>query len=183
MDERNTELASKNLINPLLMLLKTLVEKAKSQKELPFIQEEETNVWVKPFIQFYRQEILLFHKKELKFDEERQVQKELEIDTMEIDGKLLTNYSFIDSKADAMVQVSDYVVSIIRKYIMFLDRTEPEVEIDIKSFDKIQMRNFNLLNSILKYSSDYNPLYLHLVICLHTYKKIMKYLNEYGNTH
>lgn len=183
MDERNTELASKNLINPLLMLLKTLVEKAKSQKELPFIQEEETNVWVKPFIQFYRQEILLFHKKELKFDEERQVQKELEIDTMEIDGKLLTNYSFIDSKADAMVQVSDYVVSIIRKYIMFLDRTEPEVETDIKSFDKIQMRNFNLLNSILKYSSDYNPLYLHLVICLHTYKKFMKYLNEYGNTH
>ena len=183
MDERNTELASKNLINPLLMLLKTLVEKAKSQKELPFIQEEETNVWVKPFIQFYRQEILLFHKKELKFDEERQGQKELEIDTMEIDGKLLTNYSFIDSKADAMVQVSDYVVSIIRKYIMFLDRTEPEVETDIKSFDKIQMRNFNLLNSILKYSSDYNPLYLHLVVCLHTYKKFMKYLNEYGNTH
>ena len=111
------------------------------------------------------------------------MQKELEIDTMEIDGKLLTNYSFIDSKADAMVQVSDYVVSIIRKYIMFLDRTEPEVETDIKSFDKIQMRNFNLLNSILKYSSDYNPLYLHLVVCLHTYKKFMKYLNEYGNTH
>ena len=132
MDERNTELASKNLIKPLLMLLKTLVKKAKSQKDLPFIQEEETNVWVKHFIQFYRQEILLFHKKELKFDEERQVQKELEIDTIEIDGKLLTNYSFIDSKADAMVQVSDYVVSIIRKYIMFLDRTEPEVETDIK---------------------------------------------------
>lgn len=183
MDERNTELASKNLINPLLMLLKTLVEKAKSQKELPFIQEEETNVWVKPFIQFYRQEILLFHKKELKFDEERQVQKELEIDTMEIDGKHLTNYSFIDSKTDAMVQVSDYVVSIIRKYIMFLDRTGPEVETDIKSFDEIQMRNFYLLNSILKDSLDYNPLYLNFTVCLHTYRKFMKYINEYGNTH
>ena len=45
------------------MLLKILVEKAKSQKELPFIQKEEANVWVKPFIQFYRQEILQFQKK------------------------------------------------------------------------------------------------------------------------
>ena len=34
------------------MLLKTLVEKAKSQKELPFIQEEETNVWVNPLFSF-----------------------------------------------------------------------------------------------------------------------------------
>ena len=181
-DKRNTELASQRLTKLLLVSLKLLVEKAKSQKELPFIQEE-TNVWVKPFIQFYRQEILLFHKKELKFDEERQVQKELEIDTMEIEGKLLTNYSFIDSKADAMVQVSDYVVSIIRKYIMFLDRTEPEVETDIKSFDDIQMRNFNLLNSILKDSLDYNPLYLNFTVCLHTYRKFMKYINECGNTH
>ena len=182
MDERNTELASKSLINPLLVLLKALADKAKSHQDLPFIQEE-TNVWVKPFIQFYIQEIIQFHKKELKFDEERQVQKELEIDTMEIDGKLLANYSFIDSKTDAMVQVSDYVVSIIRKYIMFLDRTEPEVETDIKSFDEIQMRNFNLLNSILKDSLDYNPLYLNFTVCLHTYRKFMKYINEYGNIH
>ena len=71
MDERNTELASKSLINPLLVLLKALADKAKSQQDLPFIQEEETNVWVKPFIQFYVQEIIQFHKKELKFDEER----------------------------------------------------------------------------------------------------------------
>lgn len=182
-DKRNTELASKRLINPLLMLLKILVEKAKSQKELPFIQKEEANVWVKPFIQFYRQEILQFQKKELRFDEEKQVQKELEKDAIKIDGKLLDNYSFIDSKADAMVQVSDYVVSIIRKYIIFLDKTEPEVENDIKSFDKIQMRNFNLLNSILKDSLDYNPLFLNFTVCLHTYRKFMKYINEYGNNH
>ena len=181
--KRITELASKRLTNPLLVSLKLLVDKAKSQQALPLIQEEETNVWVKPFIQFYKHEIIQFHKKELKFDEEKQVQKELKIDTMKIDGKFLVHYSFIDSQTDAMVQVSDYVVSIIRKYIMFLDRTEPEVETDIKSFDKIQMRNFNLLNSILKDSLDYNPLYLHLVGCLHTHKKFMKYLNEYGNTH
>lgn len=182
-DERNTELLSKGLIKPLLMLLKTLIVKAKSQKELSFIQKEETNVWVKPFIQFYRQEIFQFHKKKLIFDEEKQVQKELEENIMEIAGKSLTNYSFIDSKTDAMVQVSDYVVSIIRKYIMFLDRTELEVETDIKSFDEIQMRNFNLLNSILKDSLDYNLLYLNFTLCLYTYRKFMKYINEYGNNH
>ena len=180
-DERVCELASKCLINPLLMSLKTLVDAAKEQKDLPFIQEEETDVWVKPFIQFYRQEILQFHKKKLRFDEEKQVQMELEKEDLKIDGKLLTNYSFVDSKTDAMIQVCDYVVSIIRKYIIFLDRTEPEVEADIMAFDEAQMKNYKLLNFVLKKSLDYNPMYLNFIVCLHTYKKFMKYITEYGN--
>ncbi|CAG9929790.1 DUF3800 domain-containing protein [Bacteroides ovatus] len=180
-DELVNELESKCLFNPLLMLLRIFIDVAKKQKELPFIQEEETNVWVKPFIQFYRQEIIQFHKKKLKFDEERQVQKELGKEVLEINGKPLTNYIFIDSKTDAMIQVCDYVVSIIKKYVMFLDRTESEVEADIKAFDEIQMRNYNLLNSILKDSLDYNPLYFNFTICWYTYKKFMKYINEYGN--
>lgn len=180
-DERVIELASKGLINPLLMLLKEYIETAKRQKTLPFIQEEETNIWVKPFIQFYRQEIIQFHKKGLRFDEEKQVQRELGKETLEINGRPLTNYNFIDSNTDAMIQVSDYVVSIIRKYIMFLDRTEPEVEADITVFNEMQMKNFKLLNSVLKDSLDYNPLFFNFTICLYTYKKFMKYINEYGN--
>ena len=36
-------------------------------------------------------------------------------ENLEINRELLTNYSFIDSKENAMIQVSDYVVSIIKK--------------------------------------------------------------------
>ena len=162
------------------MLLKKLICTAKRQKELTFIQEEETGIWVESFIQFYRQEIIKFHRKDLIFDEERQVQNTLKKENLEINKGLLTNYSFIDSKENAMIQVSDYVVSIIKKYIMFLDRTELEIEQDIKNFDDIQKRNYVLLNTVLKDSSDYNPLFLNFTVCLYTYKKIMKYIKEYS---
>lgn len=180
-DEQVRELASKGLFKPLLILLRSFIDAAKRQPDLLFIQEEETNVWVKPFIQFYRQEIIQFHKKRLIFDEEKQVQKELEEDILEINGKPLANYCFIDSRKDAMIQVCDYVVSIIRKYIIFLDRTEQEVEADIKAFDELQMKNYNLFNSVLKDSLDYNPLYLNFTVSFYTYNKFMKYLNKYGN--
>lgn len=179
-DDQIQELASKQIVKPMLMLLKTLFVKAKSQKDLPFIQEEETHVWVKPFVQFYRQEIIQFAKKQLVFDEEKQVQKILGEEEIVIDGQTILNYSFKDSTDNAMIQVSDYVVSIVRKYIMFLDRTQPEVEADIAEFDETQMSNFNLMNSILKESLDYNPLFFNFTICLHTYKKFMDYIAEYG---
>lgn len=180
MDEHIQELASKLLVNPLLMLLKTLFVKAKSQKYLPFIQDEETHVWVKPFVQFYRQEIIQFSKKHLVFDEEKQVQRILREEDIETDGQSVSNYVFKDSAKDAMIQVSDYVVSIVRKYIMFLDRTQPEVEADIAAFDENQLSNFKLMNSILKDSRDFNPLYFNFIVCINTYKKFQKYIAEYG---
>lgn len=180
-DEHINELALKHVINPLLMLLKQLICKAKIQKELTFIQDEEAGIWVESFIQFYRQEIIKFHKKDLIFDEERQVQNTLKKENLEINGELLTNYSFIDSKTNAMIQVSDYVVSIIKKYIMFLDRTELEIEQDIKNFDYIQKRNYVLLNSVLKDSLDYNPLYFNFIVSWYTYGNFIKYIIEYGH--
>lgn len=179
-DEQINELALKHVINPLLMLLKKLICTAKRQKELTFIQEEETGIWVESFIQFYRQEIIKFHRKDLIFDEESQVQDMLKKENLEINGELLTNYSFIDSKKNAMIQVSDYVVSIIKKYIVFLDRKELEIEQDIKNFDDIQKRNYVLLNTVLKDSLDYNPLFLNFTVCWYTYKKFMKYIKEYS---
>lgn len=179
-EEQIKESASKYLTNPLLMLLKTLICTAKKQKKLTFIQEEETGIWVESFIQFYRQEIIKFHRKDLIFDEESQVQDMLKKENLEINGELLTNYSFIDSKKNAMIQVSDYVVSIIKKYIVFLDRKELEIEQDIKNFDDIQKRNYVLLNTVLKDSLDYNPLFLNFTVCWYTYKKFMKYIKEYS---
>jgi len=179
-DEQIYELALKHVINPLLILLKKLICTAKRQKELTFIQEEETGIWVESFIQFYRQEIIKFHRKDLIFDEESQVQDMLKKENLEINGELLTNYSFIDSKKNAMIQVSDYVVSMIKKYIMFLDRTELEIEQDIKNFNDIQKRNYILLNTVLKASLNYNPLYLNFTVCLYTCNKFMKYIKEYS---
>lgn len=164
---------------PHVMKLKECLENAKKQERLIFIQDEETHVWVSNFVQFYRQEIIQFNNKSLIFDEEKQVQNLLAAESLEINGAELCNYSFLDSMSNALIQVSDYVVSILRKYFIFLDRPQNEIENDISTFNEIQAENFKLLNQVLKDSLHYNPLFLHFVASIHLFKKVHKYM-KYG---
>lgn len=164
---------------PLQVLMKR-IDDAKQQDELPFIQEEDSHIWVKRFIQFYRHEILKFCKKTLIFDEEKQVHKELDEVEIEIERNTMKNYSFIDSSSNAMIQISDYVVSIIRKYVTFLDRQPEEIESVINNLDESQRRNFILLNKVLRKSNDYNPIFTHFVSSTNIYYLYTKYMNEYG---
>ena len=164
----------------MLVFRESCLKKTKKEKELFFIQNETTHEWVGNFVQFYRQQILSFPKKTLVFDEEKQVMSQIAEEDIIIDGKAPDNYSFKESGSDAMIQVSDYVVSILRKYMIFLDRLEPEVDADIQNFDENQMNNYKLLNRILADSMNYNPLFVYFVACQHTVGKYHKYIQEYG---
>lgn len=172
--------AKRLMINPLLLVLKSCIEKAKEQKKLTFIQEETAHEWVGEFEQFYKQQILSFPKKTLVIDEEKQVMNQIAEEGIIIDGKAPDNYSFKESGSDAMIQVCDYVVSILRKYMIFLDRLEPEVDTDIQKFDDNQMNNYKLLNRILADSLDYNPLFVHFIASQHTIAKYYMYMKKYG---
>ena len=180
MDKQIEEDATHCMMNPVLYYLKTLFEKAKKQKSLTFIQDEKANVWVGEFAQFYKHEIFSFPYKTLVFDEEKQVQEFLLKEEYECNGVKLSNYSFEESSSNPMIQVSDYVVSILRKYVIFLDRKQNEVEADINIFDTVQMDNFKLFNKILKASVEYNPVFFHYTVSVHTKNKFDKYMNEYG---
>lgn len=177
-----TEDVERGYFNPLLFVLKNSFENATKQKELTFIQNETTHEWVGEFGQFYRQEILSFPKKTLVFDEEKQVMSMIAEENIIIDGISPKNYHFKESGDDSMIQISDYVVSILRKYMMFLDRIEPEVNADIHNFDEIQMNNFVLFNSVLADSLNYNPLFVHFIASQYTIAKYYKYMNMYGVT-
>lgn len=180
MEEQMKADAQKGLMDIYLGVMKLLFEEAKKQKKLIFIQDNEAHVWVNEFEQFYRQEIWSFTHKKLVFDEEKQVMSSLQKEPVEIDGKVASNYKFVNSANDAMIQVSDYVVSVLRKYFMFLDRMQSEVEKDISQFDTTQMNNYNLLNSILKDSLNYNPLFFNITASAHTRAKFLRYMEMYG---
>lgn len=179
-DEKIQEQASQLRVNPLLSYMKTAFERSRAQKEFPFIQDESPNIWVREFVQFYRDEIIRFSNKTLIFDEEKQVQSKLANEEYLIGGKKLENYKFRESDTDAMIQVSDYVVGILRKYFIFLDRTEAEINKDIAAFTDEQMSCLKLLNGVLSKSMDYNPLFVNITASNHTYLKYIKYLHEYG---
>lgn len=147
---------------------------------MTFIQDEIPHKWVKEYIQFYRQEIITFRHKTLIFDEENQVQARLSSENLMYEGKALCHYSFCKSSCNAMIQLSDYIVGILRKYFVFLDRLQTMVDADIDSFDKVQMKNFELLNKILKRSLLYNPLFINTIMSIHCRNKMELYIKKYG---
>ena len=167
-------------VNPYLFYMRSCFEESKKQRELTFIQDEDPHTWVSNFVQFYRSEILKFKAKSLFFDEEQQIQNIISKEDITLGGVRLTNYSFMPSESNAMIQISDYVVSILRKYIMFLDREQASVETDIKSFEENQMANFMLLNNVLMRSLKHNPMFVHFIASIHVIRKYHKYLKEYG---
>ena len=161
----------------ILMLMEEL-ENAKD-KELTFIQDEDE--WVKAFIQFYSAEIYSYPNKTLILDMEKQVEKALWDDIIEVDGDILLNYSFEDSASNPMIQVCDYVVSILRKYFIFLDQNMDIIETEISGFDEQQLNNFKLLNKVMKQSLDYNPLFFHYIASVETQSIANMMMEKYGN--
>lgn len=163
----------------MIQMLKEELESA-NDKELTFIQDESEGEWVKAFIQFYSAEIYSYPQKTLILDAEKQVEKALWDDIIEVDGDILTNYSFEDSASNPMIQVSDYVVSILRKYFIFLDQDVNSIEKDISVFDEQQKKNFKLLNKVMKQSLDYNPLFFHYIASVETQSIGSMMIEKYG---
>ncbi len=183
-DDKIREDANNKLLSMSCLILKNFVVAAKEQKELRLIQHVRgvpMPDWVMEFRQFYQQEIFTFPEKTLIFDEEKTVEDYLKREEiMLMDGKKLDNYSFVESGSNAIIQVCDFVVAILRKYVMFLDRKQKEVEEDISSFNKEQIENYRILNHILKESSDYNPMFFDFTVSNHLRLKFIRYVEKYG---
>lgn len=165
------------------MMASILVKKineAKKKDELMFIQDETPDEWVKMFVQFYSSEIYSYPNKILIFDTEKQVEKLLMEDTIEVNGKELKNYCFADSASNPMIQVCDYVVSILRKYFIYADRTLNDIVADIEKYDELQMQRYRLLNKVLKRSLDNNPLYYHYIASVETQYNITQLMEKYA---
>ena len=114
-------------------------------------------------------------------DAEKQVEKALWDDIIEVDGEILTNYRFEDSASNPMIQVCDYVVSILRKYFIFLDQGMNNIETEINRLDEQQQKNFKLLNKVMKQSLDYNHLFFHYIASVETQTIVNLMMDKYGD--
>lgn len=167
--------------NDMLMtsVLILLLSNAKNKKELTFIQDETPDEWVKMFVQFYSSEIYSYPNKTLVLDTEKQVEKALTDEPIEVNGEKMKNFRFDNSALNPMIQVSDYVVSILRKYFVFLDRTLSDVISNIEQFDELQLENYKLLNRTLKRSLENNPLYFHYIASVEMQYNLNHLMNKY----
>ena len=132
------------------------------QKGLVFVQDEEELVMLKELTHIYRSEISTWIHSRLIMDNEIDVIYDFKKNPVSIDGEVLNNYFFVDSKTDTMVQLSDVAVGIVSRYLYFIDQHGTESETIIsESFNENQLRVFKKLNTILKKSRDFNSLFFN----------------------
>lgn len=163
-----------------LLLLKSHLQKGLNQNELVFIQHNTDLEPIERLGDFYMQKIYMLPNAKHVFDNEDDVKSFFMNNSIELNGQKLKNYCFVDSKTNALIQVSDLIVAILGRYFKFCDRLKDCIKHDIDSFTNQQMKSFKMINKILKSSLDHNPVFMHHCTDLLEYQNFVSLVTKYG---
>ena len=84
------------------------------------------------------------------FDEEAVAELALENTIYTINGKKLSNFKFIDSKKERLIQISDVWVGLLGKLFVELDQSTPEVIMrKMGSLTQEQKKCIRVINSLI----------------------------------
>lgn len=96
----------------------------------------------------YRSEIAIWLNSQIIFDNESDIIFELKRKPVMINNSFVSNFTFIDSKKNIMVQLSDVAIGITSKYLSFIDNEVENVPNIVENiFDEKQLRIFKKLNN------------------------------------
>lgn len=142
--------------------LRQILKEAKKTGSLPFIQNEDDYILLKDLSQFYLRPIYLFKNSIHIFDNEDSISdtiKEYRILDREDEIK---NYSFVDSKTENLIQLSDIFVGLMGKLTNYLNTSSREkIDNDFKLLSAIQKENIDLLIEVIDKSHNKNIGFLH----------------------
>ena len=158
--------------------LRKVIELGKQQPTLDFVQDEESNVWVDDYSQFYVQQIMKFCRKRMVFDNNDKVRRCLEQRDFAC-GSSPVDWIMVDSAKNKMVQISDLIVGLVRKFLMFADRDDAIIWHDFGTFDDVQKRNFEAFIHLVKFSQQYNPLFVEYCASKRYVEKINRLVSMY----
>ncbi|KAA6472438.1 DUF3800 domain-containing protein [Bacillus cereus] len=143
------------------MLLNVL--KGGVYKEPIFLINNEDKTLIKEYYGLYLERIQMFENAFHTFDEELEVQKELNKFELNTDKQLPANYKFIKSESNIFTQLSDVIVGILGRFFEFIKRMPMNKVLDDNfsvskhySFDKHQQIGFDLLIELLQKSYQKN---------------------------
>ncbi|WP_143353645.1 DUF3800 domain-containing protein [Candidatus Enterococcus mansonii] len=87
---------------------------------LIFLEGNKDRVMIENYADIYRNSILTFYNSFHVFDEELEIQKSLDKDTIEVFGKKVS-YEFVKSENSIFVQLSDLIIGVLRMWMAFLE--------------------------------------------------------------
>lgn len=141
-----------------------ILEKAIEAEEMPFIMDEQDHIMLNSLHQFYFKPIYMFINSLHIFDNEEEIQTKFNEYKIIYNDKEINSYSFIDSKDDQFIQLSDVVVGILGKLSKFINTsTIDEIIRIIQEFSEQQLKTLDSLLKLVCKSHDKNIAFLHSV--------------------
>ena len=142
--------------------LRQILKEAKKKGSLPFIQDEDDYILLNDLSQFYLRPIYLFKNSTHIFDNEdsiSEILKEYKI----LDGEdEIKNYTFVDSKTEQLIQLSDIFVGLMGKLTNYLNTSSREkIDNDFQTLTANQQANVDLLIEVIDKSHEKNIGFLH----------------------
>lgn len=142
--------------------LRQILKEARKEEALPFIMDEEDHILLKDFSQFYLRPIYTFKNSDHVFDNELSIAEIFKEYRILDNEEEIKNYSFIDSQANLLVQVSDIFVGLMGKLTNYINTSSRDkLETDLSSLREKQLKNLDLLLDLIDKSNNENIGFLH----------------------
>lgn len=144
-------------LNKELIILKQILNKSLEEEKLIFLTEENENVLINDFLQFYLRPLYMFKNSNHIFDNEDKIESLFQDVELKYYGKTLNNYRFLDSLSSDYIQISDVFVGLVGKFAMFINsKNVGEIKEKIEALNTLQKENFKLFKKIINKSEKMN---------------------------
>lgn len=142
--------------------LRQILKKAKKKGSLPFIQDEDDYILLKDLSHFYLRPIYLFKNSTHIFDNEDSISETLK-EYKILDGEdEIKNYTFVDSRTEQLIQLSDIFVGLMGKMTNYLNTSSREkIDSDLQILTATQQANIDLLIEVIDKSHNKNIGFIH----------------------
>lgn len=152
-----------------------MLRRASQSTEMLFIQNNIDFVMQEDYSIFYVDPILKFRKAVHHFDEEASIQDKVS-ETISKLEKNVTNYEFINSRDNTMIQISDLVAGLLGKMFIFINSIPSNnMRKTVEKLNNIQIINCLAFNGLRIKSDSRNKGFLHSMTAIGVIDKLNKF--------
>lgn len=142
--------------------VRQLLKSSQKKEKLCFLTDNENLMLMDGFESLYMEPIYMFPNSKHIFDEETEIIEKMRVTPVVFNGHELHNFSFVKSTENKMVQLSDVIVGIIGKLMLYANvSTLQEIQKDMTSLTSQQGKNILLLDQLITVSSNKCLAFIH----------------------
>lgn len=158
-----------------------MLKRASKREEMIFIQNNIDFVMQEDYSSFYIDPIIKFPKAMHHFDEELSIQSKVEEIIVKYE-KGVTNYEFVNSKDNTMIQISDLVAGLLGKMFTFINSIpNNDMRKTVSKLNDIQISNCLAFNGLRKKSDIRNKGFLHSLTAIGILDKLNRFFSLVEN--